>query len=76
MTEKWGRMKHAWFVHPKFKPLLTCKNCGAILTIHTKYKPCPGRVRTQLRENRVAWNDRADLSFTGPTKSASQAGTR
>lgn len=49
-------MRHKWFAHRKFKPLVTCKNCGRVLRADkaNEFKICPGKVRVALRENRVA----------------------
>lgn len=45
--------RHDWFVHPKFRPLVTCRKCGIVKRADGKEKPCPGPVRVALRENRV-----------------------
>ncbi len=46
-------MAHKWFVHPKFAPLVTCKWCGAVRRNDGMNKPCEGKVRVVLRENRI-----------------------
>ena len=45
-------MGHAWFQHPRFKPLIVCKHCGAVKN-EKGNSPCPGKVRAALRENRT-----------------------
>ena len=44
---------HDWFHHPKFRPLVTCRKCGIVQRHDDKNKPCPGKVRVVLRENRI-----------------------
>ena len=51
-------MAHDWFVHPKFRPLITCRACGVVKQQDGKNKPCPGKVRVELRDNRL--RDKAD----------------
>lgn len=46
-------MEHHWFVHPSFKPLVTCKHCGMVRGSFGQNKPCLGKVRVELRENRL-----------------------
>lgn len=50
-------MGHSWFIHPKFKPLVVCKDCGVVRRRDGRNAPCPGKVRVALRENRVAEGD-------------------
>ena len=45
--------RHIWFIHPKFRPLETCKACGVVRRPDGKNGPCPGKVRMQLREIRI-----------------------
>jgi len=44
---------HKWFVHPKFRPLVTCKWCGAVKRHDGKNGSCAGKVRVELRDNRI-----------------------
>lgn len=46
-------MQHDWFQHPKFRPLVTCRACGIVQNDKNRDKPCKGKVRVVLRENRV-----------------------
>lgn len=41
--------KHLWFVPPYFPMLTTCKLCGIVKRADGENKPCPGRVRIELR---------------------------
>lgn len=43
-------MAHHWF--QKFG-LIACKHCGVVQRADGKNKPCPGKVRVALRENRI-----------------------
>ncbi len=51
-------MRHDWFSHPKFRPLITCRLCGVIKQPDGENRPCPGKVRVELRDNRIAKQDR------------------
>lgn len=55
-------MKHDWFVHPKFAPLVTCRACGIVKRAVGKNKPCPGKVRVELRDNRILAADEKEKS--------------
>lgn len=46
-------MAHKWILHPKFAPLVTCQWCGAVRRADGGNSPCKGKVRVQLRENRI-----------------------
>lgn len=35
------------------KPITCCQNCGILKRADGKNKPCPGKVRVELRENRI-----------------------
>ena len=43
-------MGHLWI--KKFG-LMVCKHCGIVQRADGKNKPCPGKVRGALRENRI-----------------------
>ena len=43
-------MAHNWI---KYHGLLSCKNCGIVKRRDGRNKPCPGKVRVELRENRL-----------------------
>ncbi len=47
-------MRHRWFAHRKFRPLVTCINCGGGKRADKQNGPCRGKIRVELRENRVA----------------------
>ena len=41
---------HAWF---PYHGLTVCKSCGIVKRREGENKPCPGKVRVALRENRM-----------------------
>lgn len=43
-------MAHNWF---KKYGLVLCKHCGIVQRLDDKNKPCPGKIRVVLRENRI-----------------------
>lgn len=53
--------EHDWFIHPKFRPLTVCKACGIVKRRDGGNSPCRGKVRVELRENRIA-PTQADLT--------------
>lgn len=45
-------MSHNWF-HAKRYNMTVCKHCGIVKRRDGENRPCPGKVRVALRENRI-----------------------